>query len=182
MSQKNQPTNPICEIFGDLFEPRAGADPRPGARFQNGTSPGGMPIHGLPGRPPFMVQGDVARIYGVAPKKLNEARKRNPTKFQAGVDFFPLEKGEVAKCDLAYNGGHLPYAYTRRGAYMFATILQTPEATEQAIRIVEGFMAFEHALEQKAAPAIDPAALTEMIRQAVAAALPRPVSTEPASR
>lgn len=138
-------------LWGHMFTPTA----RTGAISQNVMSPA-IAIHCLPGRPPFMAQSDVAKIYGVKTEKLNQARKRNPAKFQEGVDFFPLEKGEVAKCDLAYNGGHLPYAYTRRGAYMFATILQTPEATEQAIRIVEGFMTFEHALAQKAAQAPAP--------------------------
>lgn len=113
---------------------------------------GGAHLYRLDGHPPFMMQFDVAKIYGVEPKKLNEARKRNPAKFKEGTDYFQLDRREVAKCDLAYSGGHLPYAYTKRGAYMFATILQTPEATEQAIRIVEGFMNFDRLLEEQAKP------------------------------
>ncbi len=122
-----------------------------------------LAIYNIEGREPFMLQGDVAGIYGVEVKKLNQARKRNPAKFQEGVHCFQLSEKEaeqlVTKCDRFKNLKHssaLPYGYTRRGAYMFATILQTPEATEQAIRIVEGFMSFEHALERQNGPAAPP--------------------------
>ncbi|MDY0212572.1 MAG: ORF6N domain-containing protein [Desulfuromonadaceae bacterium] len=118
-----------------------------------------LQIHTLAGREPFMLQSDVARIYGVETKMLNRARKRNPQKFRENVDYFQLDESEVPKCHLDYNGGHLPHGYTQRGAYMFATILQTPEATEQAFRIVEGFMAFERN-QRNPAPQIPIAAPT----------------------
>ncbi|WP_052465017.1 ORF6N domain-containing protein [Geoalkalibacter subterraneus] len=141
---KKQAQSYLDDVFDSLFQP---------AVRSAVLADAGAKIYQLADREPFMVQSDLAKIYGVTTRELNQARNRNPAKFQEGTAYFQLERREVTKCDIAYNGGHLPYAYTRRGAYMFATILQTPEATEQAIRIVEGFMAFEHALEKQDRPA-----------------------------
>jgi hypothetical protein len=111
-----------------------------------------FPIFQLPGRPPFMLARDVAAAYGVEGKQLNQARERNPKKFLEGSDYFQLVETEVTKCDLDWRGGHLPFGYSKRGAYMFATILSTDAAVEMAIRIVEGFLAFEHAGEKVLQP------------------------------
>jgi|GEM_PF-2557474 len=123
-----------------------------------------FPIFQLPGRPPFMLARDVATAYGVTTKRLNEARSNNPKKFVELVDYFQLTSFEVEKCDIGRTSGdgfevgnfdlktegrggkgHLPFGYSRRGAYMFATILSTDAAIEMALRIVEGFIAFETA-------------------------------------
>ena len=97
----------------------------------------------LPGKPPCMLDRDLARVYGVKTRRLNEARGRNPRKFTEGVDYFRLTQEDAAIC------GHLGetdkfraspfYAYTKRGAHMFATILNTDEAVEQAMSVVSGF-------------------------------------------
>ena len=46
----------------------------------------------LPGKPPCMLDRDLARIYGVETKRLNEARERNPRRFVEDVDYFQLTK------------------------------------------------------------------------------------------
>lgn len=97
-------------------------------------------IQRLPGRPPFMLDSDVAKAYGVSTKELNQARKRNPRKFIDGEDFFQLTKGEVTNFDLSGKTvTYLPFGYSRKGCRMFATILKTDEAIDQAIVLVEGF-------------------------------------------
>lgn len=106
----------------------------------------------LPGKPPCMLDRDLARIYGVETRALNQARERNPRKFVEDVDYFQLTKEEVTNCDSlgdAYKYGPSQlYAYTKRGAYMFATILSTDEAIEQAISVVEGFCTYALLMEE----------------------------------
>ncbi|GJQ23591.1 MAG: hypothetical protein HBSAPP01_13810 [Candidatus Brocadia sapporoensis] len=96
----------------------------------------------LQGKPPCMLDKDLARIYGVETRRLNEARERNPRKFVEDVDYFQLTQDEVKAVDLDWKGGHLPYIYTKRGAYMFATILSTDEAIQQALAEFETLSEF----------------------------------------
>lgn len=102
----------------------------------------------LPGKPPCMLDRDLARIYGVETKELNRARERNPRKFVEDVDYFQLTKDEVTNCHLNWEKGHLPYVYTKRGAFMFATILNTDEAILHAMTIVEGFCTYSLVMEE----------------------------------
>ncbi|QII11225.1 hypothetical protein KsCSTR_18460 [Candidatus Kuenenia stuttgartiensis] len=102
----------------------------------------------IPGKPPCMLDRDLAKIYGVSTKRLNEARERNPRKFTEGVDYFQLTKSEVAICDLKLDTGHLPYAYTKKGSFMFVTILNTDEAISHAVSVVEGFCMYDWLMEQ----------------------------------
>lgn len=102
----------------------------------------------LPGKPPCMLDRDLARVYGVETMELNQARVRNPKKFMEGVDYFQLTKDDITICDIDWKGGHSPYAYTKRGAYMFSTILSTDEAIEHAIAVVEGFCAYSFLMEE----------------------------------
>jgi hypothetical protein len=54
-------------------------------------------IKALPGRPPFMIDSDLAMIYGTSTKRINEAVKRNPARFPD--DFvFQLTKTEAESC------------------------------------------------------------------------------------
>jgi hypothetical protein len=73
---------------------------------------------------------DLAELYGVPVKRLNEQLKRNPGRFPA--DFlFPLTRAEYENLrsqnatSSSSHGGrrYLPYAFTEHGAIMAATIL-----------------------------------------------------------
>lgn len=109
---------------------------------------GSSAIQRLPGRPPFMLDRDVAQAYGVTTKELNQARKNNPRKFVEGEDFFRLTEKEVKNFDLsAKTVTYLPFGYCRKGVRMFATILKTDEAIDQAIVLVEGFDLVERLAE-----------------------------------
>jgi len=92
-----------------------------------------------------MVDNDMAELYGVTTKRLNEAVKRNSTRFP--VDFmFQLsisEKDElVANCDhlkkLKFSP-YLPYAFTEHGAVMLASVLNSERAISVNIQIVRIF-------------------------------------------
>lgn len=92
-----------------------------------------------------MVHRDIASLYGVPTKRLNEQVKRNKKRFP--IDFmFQLtneEKDElVANCDhlktLKYSP-NLPYVFTEHGAVMLASVLNSDRAIEMNIQIVRVF-------------------------------------------
>jgi len=93
-----------------------------------------------------MLDADLAQLYGVSPKRLNEQVKRNRDRFPK--DFmFQLraeEKTEVvAKCGhlaiLKFSPTH-PYAFTEHGAIMLAAVLNTPRAIEVSVFVVRAFI------------------------------------------
>ena len=93
----------------------------------------------------IMIDHDLAELYGVTTKRLNEQVKRNLKRFPK--DFmFKLTKKEkeqvVAKCDhlkvLKYSSS-LPYAFTEYGAVMLASVLNSERAIEVNIQIVRIF-------------------------------------------
>lgn len=91
---------------------------------------------------------DVAELYGVETKRINEAVSRNPDKFPEG---FILEldsmESEVLRSQIATledgRGRYSKYnykAFTERGLYMLATILKSKRATETTIAIINTFV------------------------------------------
>ncbi len=92
-----------------------------------------------------LIDRDVAALYGVETRRVNEAVKNNLDKFPQGY-FFMLQKTE--KQYLVENFDHLkplknstvePRAFTEKGLYMLATILKSPRATAVTIAIIETF-------------------------------------------
>lgn len=85
-----------------------------------------------------LLDSDVAKIYGVETKRINEAVKNNPEKFPVGY-IFELDKSEwdllKSKFSTSIRGGKvkLPSAFTEKGLYMLATILKSPVATQATI-------------------------------------------------
>lgn len=88
---------------------------------------------------------DVAELYQVGTKQINQAVKRNPDKFPEKY-CFTLQMSEkqyvVTNCDhlepLKYSPV-VPKAFTERGLYMLATVLKSPRATATTIAIIEAF-------------------------------------------
>jgi hypothetical protein len=98
-----------------------------------------------------MIDADLARLYGVSTKRLNEQVKRNKIRFPE--DFmFQLTKAElepVANCDRFKNLKHsnsLPHAFTEHGALMLANVLSSPTAIEASIAIVKAFVTLREAI------------------------------------
>jgi len=87
---------------------------------------------------------DVAEIYGVETKRINEAVKNNPDKFPTGY-IIELDKTEwdglKSKFSTSIKGGKvkLPTAFSEKGLYMLATILKSPQAVQATLAIIETF-------------------------------------------
>jgi hypothetical protein len=92
-----------------------------------------------------LVDAELAKLYGVATRRLNEQVRRNRSRFPA--DFlFELTAEEFAnlKSHFATSswGGRrkLPFAFTEHGAIQVATILNSPRAIEMSVCVVRAFV------------------------------------------
>jgi len=92
-----------------------------------------------------MLDSDLAMIYGVATKQLNQQFKRNRERFPS--DFaFELTNQEVMDMrsqnvtSSRRNLRRLPIAFTEHGALMLASILNSPIAVEASVRVVRAFI------------------------------------------
>lgn len=91
-----------------------------------------------------LLDRDVALLYGVETKHVNQAVKNNPMKFPDGY-VFPLQHTEIQQ--LVKNFDRFAslkhsvtgWAFTEKGLYMLATILKSKQATETTIAIIETF-------------------------------------------
>ena len=92
-----------------------------------------------------IIDTDIAKLYEVETKRINEAVKNNPDKFPDG---YILQLSKLEKDKVVENFDHLeilkfspnrPKAFTEKGLYMLATILKSPKATETTIAIIEAF-------------------------------------------
>ena len=92
-----------------------------------------------------MIDADLAELYGVPTKRLNEQVRRNSDRF---TDFFfkltAAERSEVvANCDhlrkLRFSPSP-PYAFTEHGALMAASVLNTARAVEVGRYVVQAFV------------------------------------------
>ena len=92
-----------------------------------------------------IIDSDVAELYHVETKRVNEAVNRNPERFPEG---FVMELTNKEKLEVVANCDHLqglkfskvnPKAFTEQGLYMLATILKSERATTTTIAIVKTF-------------------------------------------
>ena len=97
-------------------------------------------------RQKIILDADLASLYGVTTKRLNEQVKRNSSRFPADFLFqlTSAEKSEVvANCDrlanLKYSSTN-PYAFTEHGAIMAASVLNSPKAIEVSVLVVRTFV------------------------------------------
>ncbi len=88
---------------------------------------------------------DVAELYGVSTKVVNQAIKNNPDKFPLGyvIELTDKEKEYVVKNfdhleTLKYSHATVK-GFTEQGLYMLATILKSPMATATTIAIIDTF-------------------------------------------
>ena len=92
-----------------------------------------------------ILDADVAELYGVQTKEINQAVKNNPDKFPDGYiwEITDVEKQELVKNFDRFNrqkhSSVTPRAFTEKGLYMLATILKSPKAVETTIAIVEAY-------------------------------------------
>ena len=92
---------------------------------------------------------DLARLYGVPTKRLNEQVKRNQERFPDDFMFqlSPEEAGavlrsrsQIATLKRGRNLKYLPYAFTENGAVISANILNSPQAVRMSVFVVRAFV------------------------------------------
>jgi phage regulator Rha-like protein len=92
-----------------------------------------------------LLDRDVAQLYGVETKRINEAVENNPEKFPLG---YIIELSKIQKNELVENFDRFnklkhsttnPKAFTEKGLYMLATILTSKKAIQTTIEIIETF-------------------------------------------
>lgn len=92
----------------------------------------------------ILLDSDVAELYGVETKRINEAVKNNLDKFPEDY-MFELQKEELDALRSKFSTAKLsmtramPKAFTEKGLYMMATILKSRQATEATFAIIETF-------------------------------------------
>jgi phage regulator Rha-like protein len=97
----------------------------------------------------IILAADLALIYGVSTKRLNEQVRRNAKRFP--IDFvFRLTRKEaggvlgsrsqIATLKRGQNIKYLPYAFTEQGAIMAANVLNSSEAVRMSVYVVRAFV------------------------------------------
>ena len=91
-----------------------------------------------------IIDADVAALYGVETRIVNQAVKNHPEKFPEGYVFTTTDKDleDIKNFDILQKIKYFksnPKAFTEKGLYMLATILKSKRATNTTIAIIEAF-------------------------------------------
>lgn len=96
-----------------------------------------------------MLDRDLAELYGVPVKRLNEQVKRNQERFPQDFMFrLTLKEGravlasrsQIATLNRGQNIKYLPYVFTEHGAVMLANVLKSAVAVRASIQVVRAFV------------------------------------------
>ena len=94
-----------------------------------------------------MLDSDLAELYGVTTKRLNEQVRRNADRFpndfmfRLSTDEFESLRSHFATSSSKHGGRrYLPYSFTEHGALMAASVLDTPRAVEVSLYVVRAFV------------------------------------------
>ena len=100
-----------------------------------------------------MLDSDLAVLYGVPTKRLNEQVKRNLERFPSDFMFQPTAgelsslRSQFATSNVGRGGTrYIPYVFTGYGIIMLASILKSEVAVQASIRITHAFVAMRRAL------------------------------------
>ena len=101
-----------------------------------------------------ILDADLAQVYGVPTKQLNQAIRRNIEKFPD--DFaFELDPEELTnlRSQFVTSSGHggrryRPWAFTEHGAIMAANVLNSPRAVQMSVFVVRAFVKMRETLAQ----------------------------------
>ena len=100
-----------------------------------------------------MLDSDLAKLYNVETKRINEAVKNNPNKFPERYSFILSNeslsslRSKISTLEINGQGKYTKYAprvFTEQGVYMLATILKSKIATEVSIKIMDTFVKMRH--------------------------------------
>ncbi|MBP5590707.1 ORF6N domain-containing protein [bacterium] len=96
-----------------------------------------------------MTDRDLAELYGVETKRLNEQVRRNTERFPSNFMFqlneseFEFLRSQIATSKTETRGGrqYLPYVFTEQGVAMLSAVLKSDTAVQTSIMIMEAFVA-----------------------------------------
>lgn len=147
-----------------------------------------------------VLDSDLAEVYGVTTKALNQAVKRNSERFPADFAFVltDREKSEVVtNCDhlarLKFSPA-LPRAFTEHGAIMAANVLKSSQAIQMSVFVIRAFVKMRAALndtrelakklaalerELKGRLDVHEAAIVEVLQRIMTILNPPPAPPEP---
>ena len=105
-----------------------------------------------------MIDRDLAELYGVETRVLNQAVKRNIERFPKSFMFqlteeeFSVLRSQFVTSKKETRGGrqYLPYAFTEQGVAMLSAVLKSETAIKVSIRIMEAFVAMRRFLQNNA--------------------------------
>ncbi len=150
-----------------------------------------------------ILDSDLARIYGVTTKRLNEQVGRNAKRFPHDFLFqLTAEEAEILKSQFATSSSHggrrkLPYAFTENGAIMAANVLNSPAAVRMSVFVVRAFVQMRDllgstkelarqlaALEKKLTARLDvhESVIVDVLRRVMEILDPPPLPPEPPRR
>jgi ORF6N domain len=106
-----------------------------------------------------LFDADLATLYGVTTKRLNEQVRRNMSRFpsdfliQLTTEDMLSSRSQIAtlKKGRGHNIKHPPLAFTEHGAIMVATILNSPQAAEMSVYVVRSFVKVRQILASNSA-------------------------------
>ncbi len=94
-----------------------------------------------------IIDADLATLYRVPAKRLNEAVKRNADRFpddflfQLTLQDVANLRSQIATSSFAHGGRrYLPYAFTEHGALMAANVLNSPAAITMSVQVIRAFV------------------------------------------
>lgn len=97
-----------------------------------------------------MLDSDLAKLYHVETKRINEAVYRNKEKFPERISWITNEKevddlwSQNATANISSKSRNNPRVFTEQGVYMLATILKSKVATDVSIAIMDTFVKMRH--------------------------------------
>ncbi|MEY2482595.1 MAG: hypothetical protein QOK24_1123 [Verrucomicrobiota bacterium] len=119
----------------------------------------------------IILDADLARIYGVTTKRLNEQVKRNQERFPADFAFqLTAKEADCLRSQIATSSAHggrryRPYAFTEHGAIMAANVLNSIRAVQMSVFVVRAFLKMRAFLGDKRVLAKQLAALEKELKQ-----------------
>jgi phage regulator Rha-like protein len=118
-----------------------------------------------------ILDADLAKIYSVPTKRLNEQIKRNPARFPEDFVFQLTEeetnnlRSQFATSSLHGGRRYHPYVFTEHGSIMAATVLNSTKAIEMSVFVVRAFIKMRETLANNKALALKLAELEKKLTE-----------------
>jgi hypothetical protein len=106
-----------------------------------------------------MLDGDLANLYGVTTKRLNEQLRRNRHRFPEDFAFrltlaeakeLEASRSQIVTLKKGQNIKHPPHVFTEHGAIMLASVLNSKVAVQASIYVVRAFVQMRAAIQEYA--------------------------------